>query len=342
MLSPIARRGGNLGLGEIASIAVLVLAFAIPFISESPLVYSVTNQILIGITAAFSVYIMLRMDLLTFAVPAFMAVGGYAVAIASLKGGVTDTFALAAFSFMVPALVALPLGVLVLRLRGVYFVLVTFVLTEIVQLLLFETPSLTGGSNGLVGMPATTLFGLTLADNRSVLFVALGLTLAAALITASMSSHYRQHLAAIEENEVLAQSLGLVVWRYKVLGFVVAAGLAGMAGFSLVNMLLTAHPTSFSPISSVNYIGYTIIGGRSSMLGPIVGSTLLVWATNVFSIRGEYSQGLFGALIVIVVLLAKGGLVGAATSIRQRFIAARELRLQRAGKAGLDNVRTSA
>jgi branched-chain amino acid transport system permease protein len=240
-----------------------------------------------------------------------------------LRGGITDTIALAALSFTVPALVALPLGVLILRLRGVYFVLVTFVLTQILDLLLFETPGLSGGANGLVGMPATTLFGLTLGDNRGVLFVGAGLTLTATLITAGLTSYFRQHFAAIEENEVLAQSLGLVTWRYKVLGFVIAAGVAGLAGFALVNMLLTAHPTSFSPISSVNYIGYAIIGGRGSMLGPIIGSGLLVWATNMFSIQGEYSQGLFGVLIIVVVMLAKGGIVGTVAALLRRFAGGR-------------------
>jgi branched-chain amino acid transport system permease protein len=321
-----ARHSRALGRGAIATIVVVALAFAVPFVTDSPLVYSVTNQILIAITAAFSVYIMLRMDLLTFAVPAFMGVGGYAVAIAALKGGITDTFVLAALSFVVPALIALPLGALVLRLRGVYFVLVTFVLTEILQLVLFETPGFTGGSNGIVGIPATTLFGLILADNRDVLFVAAGLTLAAALITAGLTSYFRQNFAAIEENEVLAQSLGLVTWRYKALGFVVAAGLAGMAGFATVNMLLTAHPTSFSPLSSVNYIGYTVIGGRSSMLGPLIGSTILVWATNLFAIRGEYSAGLFGLLIIVVVMLAKGGIVGAGETLLRRFQGVRRKR----------------
>jgi branched-chain amino acid transport system permease protein len=296
--------------GEIATIVVLSAAFAVPFLTEDPFVYSVSNQIFIAITAAFSVYLMLRMDLLTFAVPVFMAVGGYTVAIAGLKGGVTDSFVLTALSFVVPALIALPLGILVLRLKGVYFVLVTFVLTEITQLVLFETPGLTGGSNGLVGMPPTTLFGLELADNRAVLLLTIAVTVVAAIITAAVTSYHRQNFAAIEENETLAQSLGLVVWRYKVLGFVVAAGLAGMAGFSLVNMLLTAHPTSFSSSSSVNYIAYTIVGGRVSMLGPVVGSTLLVWMSNLFSNQGQYSQGLFGLLIIIVTLVARGGIVG--------------------------------
>ncbi|HVY42518.1 MAG TPA: branched-chain amino acid ABC transporter permease [Hyphomicrobiaceae bacterium] len=307
------------GLGELVAILAVALFFFVPLLSTDPFLTSVANQILIAITAAFGVYIMLRMDLMTFAVPAFMAVGGYAFAIASLRLGWTDSFLLTAVSFLVPALVAMPIGALVLRLRGVYFVLVTFALTQIVDLLLFEMRTVTGGSDGLVGMPATTLLAMQLADNRAVLFLACGVTLLAALITAALTRFYRQQFAAIEENDVLAQSLGLVVWRYKAIGFVVAAGLSGMAGFLLVNMLLTAHPTSFSPISSVNYIAYTIIGGKSAMLGPIVGSTLLVWASNVFSLRGEYSQGLFGLLIMLVVVVAKGGIVGTLELVIRRL-----------------------
>jgi ABC-type branched-subunit amino acid transport system permease subunit len=274
------------------------------------------------VIAAFSVYIMLRMNLLTFAVPTFMALGGYAVALAALKG-TTDVVVLTVLSFVVPAVVALPLGALVLRLRGVYFVLVTFVLTEILQLVIFETPTLTGGANGLAGIPATTFFGLALADNRAVLVLATGLTLVSAVITAAVTRGFRQHFAAIEENEILAQSLGLVVWRFKALGFVVAAGLAGVAGFSLVSMLLTAHPTSFSSAAAINYITYTIVGGRTSILGPMVGSVLLVWASNVFGGQGQYSQGLFGLLIIVVILAARGGMVGTIGSIVQRVLRAR-------------------
>ncbi|MGY3134993.1 branched-chain amino acid transport system permease protein [Bradyrhizobium sp. USDA 4503] len=303
----LSKRGD---LAEAASVVVIAAAFVVPWLSQNPMVYSLANQMLIAITAAFSVYIMLRMNLMTFAVPTFMAIGGYTVAILGLRHGVTDVLLLGLASFVVPALFALPLGALVLRLTGVYFVLVTFVLTEITQLLLFETPGLTGGSNGLVGMPAVTLFGLELADNRAVLQVTIGLALAGAIVTAAVTRTLRQHFAAIEENELLAQSLGLVVWHYKAFGFAIAAGVSGLAGFALVNMLLTAHPTSFSALSSVNYIAYAIIGGKSSMLGPVVGGALLIWAGDVFALRGEYSQFLFGFLIVVVVLVAREGVVG--------------------------------
>lgn len=296
--------------GEMLAIAVVAAALCVPYVTSDPFVYSVTNQVAVAIPAALSVYLMLRMDLLTFAVPAFMAVGAYAVAIAGLRFGLTDSVLLMSISFVVPGLVALPLGALVLRLRGVYFVLVTFLLTEITQLVLFETPGLTGGSNGLVGMAPTTLFGMMLADNQSVLALAIGVALVALVITAVATGIHRQQYAAIEENELLAQSLGLVVWRYKVLGFVLAAGLAGMAGFSLVNMLLTAHPSSFTSAAAVNSIAYTVVGGRTALLGPIVGSALLVWLANLFSAQGQLSQGLFGLLLIVVVLAARRGLVG--------------------------------
>ncbi|AEF88664.1 ABC-type transporter, integral membrane subunit [Delftia sp. Cs1-4] len=306
----IPTRPGRGALLRDATALLLLLPFVlVPLVTTNQFYYSLTNQVLIGIMAALSVYIMLRMDLLSFAVPAFMAIGGYTAAIAA-KAGTTDVMVLSILSFAVPALVALPLGALVLRLKGVYFVLVTFVFNEILQLAIFETPALTGGSNGIAGVPSVTLWGSDLGSNRMLVFVTLGLALLAAAITLAITHRYRAEFASIEENETLGESLGLVIWRYRTAGFVVAAGVAGLAGFALVNMLLTAHPSSFSSFSSVNYIAYAIVGGRGALLGPVLGGTLLVSTSNLFSSQGEYSAGLFGLLIIGVVTLAPGGLVG--------------------------------
>ena len=303
-----------LGGAEIAAILVFVAAFAEPMMTKSVLVYSVLNQALVGVVAAQSVWIMLRMNLLSFASPAFMAIGGYTVAIAG-QYEITNVFAMTAAAFLLPALVAVPLGALVLRLRGTYFVLVTFVLSQIMQLLLFETPGLTGGSNGISGIPPATIFGTELATNRQVVLFACGIALLATIITACLTRFFRQHFAAIEENEILAESLGLVVWRYKALGFVVAAGIAGLAGYSLVTMLLTAHPSSFDSGTAVDFIAYSIIGGRASILGPIVGTALMVYATNLFGTHGQYAQGMYGVLILVVVLALRGGIVGTVSTL---------------------------
>ena len=308
------------------ALALLVPFILVPLATTNQYYYSLANQVLIGFVAALSVYVMLKMDLLSFAVPAFMAIGGYAAAMAA-KAGYQDIFALMALSFAVPALVALPLGALVLRLKGVYFVLVTFIFNEILQLALFETPKLTGGSNGISGVPAVTFFGTELGTNRLVVCVTLGVAIVAAVITLAVTHRFRSEFASIEENETLAESLGLAAWRYRTVGFVAAAGVAGLAGLALVNMLLTAHPSSFSSFSSVNYIGYAIVGGRGTMLGSAVGTGLLVWASNLFSSQGEYSSGLFGLLIIVVVTLAPTGIVGTVQRLRKAIVHKRAARL---------------
>ncbi len=300
----------RIGRAELVALAVMISALAVPYLVTGAATVSVMTQFMIGMMGALSVYIMLRMDLMIFAVPAFMAVGGYAAAILSVRHDVTDLFTLALVAFGLPFLVAIPLGFLVLRMRGVYFVLVTFVIAEIMPLLLFETPGLTGGSNGISGLPAVTVFGHAIEDNNSVLLMCTGLALLATVITVALTRYYRPQFESIRENEVLAQSLGLVVWKYKVIGFCFSAGIAGLAGFALAEMLMTAHPSSFSALSSVNYVAYTVVGGQGSILGPIVGAALLVWASNVFSLHGEISQGMFGILLMLAVIFAKEGLVG--------------------------------
>ncbi|TDR93301.1 branched-chain amino acid ABC transporter permease [Enterovirga rhinocerotis] len=313
----------RIGAAELIALAVMVSALALPFFVSNAATVSLLTQIMIGVMGALSVYIMLRMDLMIFAVPAFMAIGGYTAAILSVRHDVTDVFLLVAASFGIPFLVAIPLGFLVLRMRGVYFVLVTFVLAEIMPLLLFETPRLTGGSNGIAGLPAVVAFGRPIEDSTSILFMCTALALLATAITVALTRVFRPQFESIRENELLGQSLGLLAWKYKIYGFCVSAGIAGLAGFALVEMLMTAHPSSFSALSSVNYVAYTIVGGQASILGPLVGAALLVWASNLFSLQGEVSQGLFGILLIVAVIFAKGGIVGVVEKLRPKPKASR-------------------
>ncbi|WP_312530698.1 branched-chain amino acid ABC transporter permease [Paracoccus sp. (in: a-proteobacteria)] len=168
-------------------------------------------------------------------------------------------------------------------------------------------------------MPAPRFFGFELWDNSHVLLTTAGLALAGFLITAVFTRQFRYEFAAIEKNDVLAESLGLACWKYKAMAFAVAAGVSGLAGFALVNMLMTAHPTSFAPMSSVTYITYTIVGGKGSILGTLVGAALLIPATDFFALRGELSPGLYGLLIIVMTLLAKGGVIGMVGTLGQRL-----------------------
>jgi branched-chain amino acid transport system permease protein len=310
---------------DIAGLVILLPMLVVPLVTTNPLLNSLTYQSAIGISAAMGVYVMLRMGLLSFTVPAFMAIGGYAAAMVA-KAGMTNILLLIVVSFVIPALFAVPLGALVLRLRGVYFIFVTFIFNEILQLILFETPDLTGGSNGISAVPAATLFGIDLGAPKLLVLVTVVLCLVATLCTLYVTQRFRPEFTSIEENETLAESLGVAVWKYRTIGFVASAGVSGLAGFALVNMLSTAHPSSFASWSVNNYIAYAFVGGRGTMLGIVVGSLLLIIMTNVFSAYAHLSAGLFGILLLVVMMSAPTGLVGTCV----KFFAERKLRRSQA------------
>ena len=226
---------------------------------------------------------------------------------------------------------ALPLGTLVLRLKGVYFIFVTFIFNEILQLIIFETPTLTGGSDGISGIPSATLLGLELVSQQSQVLVTLVTCLVATVIALAVTQRFRPEFTSIEENETLAESLGVAVWKYRTIGFVASAGVSGLAGFALVNMLATAHPSSFASWSVNNYIAYVFVGGRNTMLGVVIGTYLLVTTTNIFSAYAHLSAGMFGVLLLVVMMAAPGGLVG--TLVRR--LDERKQRLKTAAKSAV-------
>jgi branched-chain amino acid transport system permease protein len=313
---------------DVSSIVVMLPFLALPLVSSNPLLLSLSNQIAIGAAAAMAIYIMLRLGVLSFVVPSFMAVGGYAAAIAA-TAGTTDLFLLMAISFVVPLLISLPLGGIVLRLRGVYFIFITFVANEILQIVLFETPGLTGGAGGIAGVPPASVFGHEYGTSSQIAFVTALVAIVAVIFTLAVTGRFRAEFSAIDRNETLAESLGAVIWKYRLIGFAVSAGVAGLAGFAMVNMLSTAHPSSFNSWSVNNYVAYVFIGGRGTMLGVVVGSALLIIMTNLFSGYAEYAAGLYGLLLVVVLTMAPGGIVGLATTGfdkgRARIISKRRL-----------------
>lgn len=294
---------------DLWAIVILLPCLLIPFLEVSPFISSVTHQVLVAVTATFGVYVMLRMNLLPFTVPTFMLIGGYAAAIAA-KAGATNVLISIAVAFIAPVIFALPLGLIILRLKGVYFIFFTFILNEIMQVIVFETPGITGGSDGIAGVPSATLFGFNFASGNFMLMVTIVTAVIAALITLAVTHRYRAAFSAIEENETLAESLGLAIWRYRLIGFVTSAGLSGLAGYSLVHMLSTAHPSSFDSFTAIDYVAYAIVGGKTSMLGAVIGAGILVSISNIFSAQGLFSAALFGTFLMVTVMVAPNGFVG--------------------------------
>ncbi|GAA5113980.1 branched-chain amino acid ABC transporter ATP-binding protein/permease [Pseudonocardia adelaidensis] len=298
---------------EVVALAVLVVAFTLPKLTASPFVLFFTPTVIVAVLATLHVWLLLRVDLLSFASPSFMAVGGYSAALTASR--LTDNaVVLAVLCFAIPALVALPIGAMVLRLRGTYFALVTFVLAQVTVLLVQAGPAWLGGNSGISGFPPARLGESVFAARGPLLRYSVVLGIVGVLVVVAVTLRWRRHFAGIKENEPLAASLGLRPWLYKTLAFAAGAGIAGLAGLVLVNQIGNAHPDSFSPFMAVNHVAGAVVGGSGSILGPIVGAGILSWLTHTFAEQAEYAQLLLGAVLVVVVLVARDGVTGLVAS----------------------------
>nr|POR05904.1 branched-chain amino acid ABC transporter permease [Cobetia sp. MM1IDA2H-1] len=263
--------------------------------------------------------------LLSFGHAAFLATGAY------ITG-----FLLAEYPGLSPALgiVAGTLGAVVLgtlfgalaiRRQGIYFAMITLALAQMMFFFFIQAP-FTHGEDGLHGVPRGELFGVfDLADNHTLYYVVFAIFVAAfALIRRVVHSPFGQVLKAIRENEPRAISLGYHTDAYKLVAFVLSAGLAGLAGATKTLVFQLASLGDASWHMSGEVILMTLLGGVGTLLGPLVGSGLVIGLQHQLaqSALGDWVSVILGAIFVICVLSFRSGIIGEC----QRWIARRQQR----------------
>jgi branched-chain amino acid transport system permease protein len=180
----------------------------------------------------------------------------------------------------------------------------------------------TGGEDGLQGVPRGTLFGLDLADDIKLYYLVLAIFAGAFwLIQRTIHSPFGQILKAIRENEPRAISLGYDVAQYKLLAFVLSAGLAGLAGATKTLVFKFATLTDAHWHTSGEVVLMTLLGGMGTVFGPVVGATVIVTLQNELADKvGSLVTVIMGAIFVICVLAFRRGIVGESIALYQRMI----------------------
>ena len=260
--------------------------------------------------------------MLSFGHAAYFGVGAY----------ITSWLATALHWGTVPALIAgmvvamlggLVIGLLAIRRSGIYFAMITLALGQLVYFICLQAP-LTGGENGIQGVPRGTLFGLvSLRSDLSMYYFVFALFVGVFLaIRRIVSSPFGQVLKAIRENEPRAVSLGYDVDRYKLLVFVLSATIAGLAGGLKALVLGFSTLTDVLQATSGEVILMTLLGGAGTFLGPVVGAGVVVTLQDVLSDRvGSWVTVIIGGIFVLCVLTFRKGLVGEYLAWRQRRLA---------------------
>jgi ABC-type branched-chain amino acid transport system, permease component len=251
--------------------------------------------------------------LLSFGQALFFGLGGYAVTIPVLKLGL-GTGAGLLLSMAVPAAVAAFVGFFSVRLTGIHFVIITIIFALIGSTVGETWTSLTGGADGLVFMPPPLDLGvakLDLMDIRTTYYLVLAVVALSYLFLRRMvRSPLGKVFVAIRENEERARLIGYDVRRYKLLAFVIAGGLSGLAGGLYSLSLKYASATFLHWSISGHAVVYTIVGGAGTLLGPVLGAVLIMSLEHYLVNLLQATDLVVGAVLVSTLLLAPKGIVG--------------------------------
>ena len=256
--------------------------------------------------------------LLSFGHAAYFGSAGYVAGHVAKVWGWPPELAILSATAVATALGAL-FGGIAIRRQGIYFAMITLALAQMVFFFALQA-KFTGGEDGIQAVPRGVLFGIIdLNHPMAIYYTVFAIFLAGfALIYRTIHSPFGQVLKAIRENEARAISLGYSVDRYKLVAFVLSAGLAGLAGGTKTIVFQLASLTDVDWTMSGEVVLMTLLGGIGTVFGPIVGAVLDQAIENYFAQLGAWVTIITGAIFVACVLLFRRGIVGVIGAMFQR------------------------
>jgi branched-chain amino acid transport system permease protein len=314
---------GQLGLtaARLAGLALLALVYLVAL----PVWFAGSNYILGVLTNAsilsfisLGVWVTFAIGRINISQGAFALIGGYTAAILSTRHGVSFWLCLP-LAGLVAAAVGTIIGIAILRLRGVYFAMITLSLTEAVRLAFLNGGAFTQGASGIVNIPrpdALEIFGLTIipafrgADPLPYYFLAatlliLGLLAVWRLTTSRLGWVFR----SMRQNEELAASIGINVAKYRVIAYGFSCFLGGVGGAFFAAFHQNIYPATYSVTDSVNFMLYCFLGGLDFVFGPVVGAFLLVISFELLHDLQQYQALIYGILMISCILWLPNGIL---------------------------------
>jgi branched-chain amino acid transport system permease protein len=289
--------------------AGLVLALSLPWVIYPPVAMDIAAW------ALFAVALDLLLGyagLLSFGHAAFWGGSAYVAGLVAVNWGVPFPLAVLAGAVFAMAL-AWPIGVLSVRRSGIYFAMVTLAFAQMLFFIVNQWRGLTGGENGLQGVPAN-FFGIEAVEREAFYFYYAALPMIVAgmwLAWRVVHSPFGRVLVATRDNPARARALGYDVERYRVLVFVISAGLAGVAGglFAISHGFVSLQEVAWQTSGKVVLI--TVLGGIGTLWGGIVGAVIIVILEDQLASSGFDGIGIItGSVFIVVVLLFRRGVWG--------------------------------
>jgi branched-chain amino acid transport system permease protein len=250
--------------------------------------------------------------LLSFGQATFFGSAGYVAGYLLKHHAGTPLVAVLALGIAVGVVSAAAVGYLCVQRSGLYFIMLTFALNQMFYFTAYQWTSVTGGEDGMPGIPRPPLLGLDLTQPLAYyVFVAIVFVVALWAMKRVVASPLGKILQSIRENEARAEAVGYDVRRFKLVAFVVGGAFSGLAGV-LYAMLFGIVPLeAIGFVFSGNVVFATLIGGSGSLYGPVLGAFVFIWLSESVSVVWQRWPLLLGVAFVVVVLFFRGGVVEA-------------------------------
>ena len=302
-----AHKPGAMTFVYLAIVAVIAL---VPWFAGNVFYFHVGIMVCLAAMATSGLAVIAWVGQLSLAHAAFLGLGAYTSVLLVTKLGVPFLVGLPAGALVAGA-VAYVIGKPLLRLRGVYFVLITFALNELFRLVMLEFPGISGGSSGIAGVPKIELFGMVLAAQSQVyVFTLVCLIAVTAFLYLIRHGQLGRRFAAVEENAALAESSGMPTARTQNLAFVIGSSIAGFTGAIMAHYIGFISPETFGFQLSVSYVIILVTGGRLALWGPLVGALFLTPLPEFLRGAVEYQHIIYGVILIAVLRFLPQGLAG--------------------------------
>jgi branched-chain amino acid transport system permease protein len=291
--------------------AVIVLA-GLPWVLARYQLSILTDVLIFGLFALSLDLIMGYAGMVSFGHAGYFGLGAYGSALVLIHFGQPVPVALLAGALLAGA-VAVPVGWFSTRATGIYFAMLTLAFAQFLYTVAYKWRDLTGGSDGIAGVPKTALFwgGPSLASPGAFYFLVAGaVVLSLVLCHGLVRSPFGRALQAIRENERRFVALGRDPRPFKVAVFVIAAVFAGLAGALFAPFRGFASPEVMFWVLSGQGLMMVITGGIGTLVGPIVGAMVFILVQEILSSYTEHWMIFTGAVFVLMVIFLPGGLVG--------------------------------
>lgn len=312
-------RGGaaprQLGIAALVALAVLICA---PFVLNQTFTYHLAIFICISTIVVTSLSVLARAGQISLCHGALVGVGAYA-SVACVKGFELPFLVGVGVAMVAAGMVAYLLGRIVLRLQGVYFVLITFAFSELVRLVLLEWTDVTGGANGITNIPVASIAGYTFSEKPAFYALAVVFTIAVLLFFRRFYlSPVGEAVDAVGENPALAEASGIGIRRTQLYAFTVASAFAGLGGALMAHYVGYISPESFNMHYSVALIVMMVVGGRKYLYGGLIGALVMTPLPELFRGALEWQDILYGVALILMLRFLPQGLA----SVRLPFIKA--------------------